>query len=126
MKSFLLIEDDDIFNLIHNQLILQSYQTAKITIFKYAQQALDYLISDSENMPDVIFLDLNMPEMNGFEFIDLLIDHFDQNSITSKLYLVSSTLDHRDKDRAKSYSCVNGLIDKPLTTKFIESLFIEN
>ena len=126
MKSFLLIEDDDIFNLIHNQLILQSYPTAKITIFKYAQQALDYLISDSENMPDVIFLDLNMPEMNGFEFIDLLIDHFDQNRITSKLYLVSSTLDHRDKDRAKSYSCVDGLIDKPLTTRLIESLFIEN
>lgn len=126
MKSFLLIEDDDIFNLIHNQLILQSYPTAKITIFKYAQQALDYLLNDSKNMPDVIFLDLNMPEMNGFEFIDLLINHFDQRNFASKLFLVSSTLDHRDKDRAKSYSCVNGLIDKPLTTKFIESLFIEN
>ena len=92
MKSFLLIEDDDIFNLIHNQLILKTYPNAKITIFKYAQQALNHLLNDSETMPDVIFLDLNMPEMNGFEFIDQLISHFDQESITAKLYLVSSTL----------------------------------
>jgi CheY-like chemotaxis protein len=126
MKSFLLIEDDDIFNFIHNQIILQASPDAKITIFKYAQQALDYLIQDPENLPDVIFLDLNMPEMNGFEFIDNLINHFDQKSIMSKLYLVSSTLDHRDKDRAKSYFCVKGMIDKPLTTSFIESLLIEH
>lgn len=126
MKSFLLIEDDDIFNFIHNQIILQAIPDAKITIFKYAQQALDYLINDVENLPDVIFLDLNMPEMNGFEFIDSLIVHFDQKSITSKLYLVSSTLDHRDKDRAKSFACVQGLIDKPLTTSFIESFLIEH
>lgn len=123
MKSFILIEDDDIFNFIHNQIILQASPNAKITIFKYAHQALDYLVNDSSNFPDVIFLDLNMPEMNGFEFIDRLINHFDQENISSKLYLVSSTLDHRDKDRAKSYSCVNGLIDKPLTAPFIKSLF---
>ena len=125
MKSFLLIEDYDIFNLIHNQLILKTYPNAKITIFKYAQQALNHLLNDSETMPEVIFLDLNMPEMNGFEFIDQLISHFDQESITAKLYLVSSTLDHRDKERAKSYNCVQGLIDKPLTTYFISSLFSE-
>ncbi len=123
MKSFLLVEDDDIFNFIHNQLILQTYPNAKITIFKYAQQALDYLQTNSDSMPDVIFLDLNMPEMNGFEFIEHLINDFDQKCLSTKLFLVSSTLDHRDKERAKSYFCVNGLIDKPLTTDFLVSLF---
>lgn len=123
MKSFLLVEDDDIFNFIHNQLILQTYPNAKITIFKYAQQALDYLQTNSDSMPDVIFLDLNMPEMNGFEFIEHLIYDFDQKCLNTKLFLVSSTLDHRDKERAKSYFCVNGLIDKPLTTDFLASLF---
>lgn len=124
MKKFLLIEDDDIFNLIHNQLILKTYPTAQITIFKYAQQALDHLILHAEELPDVIFLDLNMPEMNGFEFIEALNEHFDREKFKTEIYLVSSTLDDRDKQRAKSYSWVCDLIDKPLTTSFIESLFI--
>lgn len=124
MKKFLLIEDDDIFNLIHNQLILKTYPTAQITIFKYAQQALDHLILHAEELPDVIFLDLNMPEMNGFEFIEALNEHFDREKFKTIIYLVSSTLDDRDKQRAKSYSWVCDLIDKPLTTSFIESLFI--
>jgi CheY-like chemotaxis protein len=111
MKTFLLIEDDDIFNFIHNQVILQALPDAKITLKEY-----------HPNFPDFIFLDLNMPEMNGFDFIDSLIAHFGEDCISSQLYLVSSTLDHRDKDRAKSYNCVKGLIDKPLTTSFINAL----
>ena len=122
MKTFLLIEDDDIFNFIHNQVILQASPDAKISIYKYAQHALDYLKEYHPNFPDFIFLDLNMPEMNGFDFIDSLIAHFGEGCISSQLYLVSSTLDHRDKDRAKSYNCVKGLIDKPLTTSFIYAL----
>ncbi len=122
MKSFLLIEDDDIFNFIHNQIILQAIPDAKITIFKYAQQALDYLNDIHPNLPDYIFLDLNMPEMNGFEFLDILskTHHIDCQKTT--IYLVTSSLDHRDTEHANSLDFVKGLIDKPLSIDFIKLL----
>lgn len=122
MKSFLLIEDDDIFNFIHNQIILQVIPDANITIFKYAQQALDYLGEMHPNFPDFIFLDLNMPEMNGFEFLDILSKTYTIDSTKTTIYLVTSSLDHRDTEHANSLDFVKGLIDKPLSIDFIKSL----
>ncbi|MEN9997242.1 MAG: hypothetical protein RI922_232 [Bacteroidota bacterium] len=122
MKSFLLIEDDDIFNFIHNQIILQVIPDAKITIFKYAQQALDYLNEIHPNLPDYIFLDLNMPEMNGFEFLDNLSNSGSIDCTKTTIYLVTSSLDHRDSEHANSLEFVKSLIDKPLSIDFIKLL----
>lgn len=122
MKSFLLIEDDDIFNFIHNQIILQAVPDAKITIFKYAQQALDYLIDIHPIFPDYIFLDLNMPEMNGFEFLDVLSKTHSVDHSKTAIYLVTSSLDHRDTEHANSLDIVRGFIDKPLSIDFVNSL----
>jgi CheY-like chemotaxis protein len=71
----------------------------------------------------IIFLDINMPEMNGFDFLDELKviagDHFDQGC---KIVMVTSSLNEKDRERAMSYPFVSNYMEKPLTLEYLSSL----
>ena len=120
LKNVLVIDDDDDYNFI-TELVFEDSKLDCNLVFKcYAQDALDYLNNNLDNFPDLILLDINMPIMNGWEFLDTyerLNYHKTKNAIIA---MISSSVYQEDKNKAKTYSKVVKFIDKPIT---LENIF---
>lgn len=118
MRKYLIIEDDEVFIFLHEHVMRNADPDGEIISMKSSLHAVDYindLISKGEKAPDCILLDLNMPEMNGFEFLEycksLLSDFFRNTHI----YIVTSSLYESDKTKALSYPFLTDFKEKPLT-----------
>jgi CheY-like chemotaxis protein len=108
-----LIDDDNVTNMLNRFFLEEHFTKLNITAFVYAQDALNALIQ-SVQKPDVIFLDINMPVMNGWEFLEALGKSIAANDSIPQIYLLSSSLDPSDKHKASQIKLVNGFISKPL------------
>ncbi|SDM16335.1 response regulator [Pedobacter antarcticus] len=126
MKKFMLIDDDEIFVFLTKKTILKVSADVEVQVFADGQQAISHLqdiAGNSELLPDVIFLDLNMPVMDGWEFLDEYqkLDGFPLNGVP--LYIVSSSISPYEMDRSAGIPVVTEFIIKPLVKeKFLEIL----
>ncbi|AYL99196.1 MULTISPECIES: response regulator [Mucilaginibacter] len=125
--SVLLVDDDEINNFISIKLIKKALLNTEIMAClngKYAiEQLSDIQRKDPEKLPDYILLDINMPIMNGWEFLDeykrLNLDPLGK----SKIYIISSSVFSNDINKARSYPLVKDFISKPLNVEKIKELF---
>lgn len=125
MNRYLLIDDDDIITKIHPVIISRVDKECEIEICVSGVQAIDYLIAlheAKEPAPDYIFLDINMPVMSGFEFIDALSPPLTNFISNSKIILLSSSIDPRDIEKAAIYKTIVEFAPKPLTIAYIKNL----
>lgn len=121
-----LVDDDKIFQLTAFKTILATELTNQILQFENGEDALIFLKEnqeDAQRLPDYIFLDINMPFVDGWMFLD---DFSRLKSNLAKpmiIYMVSSSIDPRDMNRARSNANVKDYVIKPVTReKFIELL----
>lgn len=105
-----LIDDDMINNVLNERLFRKFRPNIKIRSFTQAEDALYELKDDPTRRPDLILLDINMPGMNGWDFLDQMI----KEKIQMKVFMLSSSIDPKDFERAKGYSLVKDYIAKPL------------
>src|ERR1700754_2453030 len=125
--SVLLVDDDEINNFISIKLIKKALLNTEIMACLNGKFAIDQLADiqkrDPSKMPDYILLDINMPIMNGWEFLEefkrLNIDPLGK----SKIYIISSSVFSNDINKAKSYPLVKDFISKPLNVEKIKELF---
>lgn len=125
--SILLVDDDEINNFISIKLIKKALEYTEITACldgSYAiKKLLDLQAKDPNSLPDYILLDINMPIMNGWEFLEdfkrLEIDPLGK----SKIFIISSSVFSNDINKAKSYPLVKNFISKPLNVEKIKELF---
>lgn len=125
MIRFLLIDDDDIISVIHPATIQRAISDSDIEITPSGTEALeliDVLIKNNETPPDFIFLDINMPEISGFEFLDRLTEEEKIFLKDSQIIMLSSSVNHQDIERAKSYPMIRDFVSKPLTVEYIRGL----
>jgi response regulator RpfG family c-di-GMP phosphodiesterase len=115
MKHIALVDDDEVINLVHSEVIKRIVQDVQLEIFQSGTQLLEYLKDHDEQRLDVIFLDIRMPEMDGFEVLEKIGEMNPKASQNSRLYVLSSTLDERDLNKAKSNPLVTDFIGKPLS-----------
>ncbi|TBN17517.1 response regulator [Hyunsoonleella pacifica] len=111
----LLIDDDPVYTLLAEKLLKSvKFSNAYIT-FDNGKDAIEGYKNMVElgKIPDTILLDLNMPVMDGWQFLDELIKL--NLPIPSRIYIVSSTIDNRDLKKVEQYECIKELISKPLT-----------
>jgi CheY-like chemotaxis protein len=118
---FLLIDDDSINNLVCESLLKKIALGSVVKSFLKAQDALEYL-ADAPVQESVLLLDINMPEMDGWEFLELFIKHHPQHHQASKVFILSSSIDKSDFEKAKSYPSVLDYVVKPLNKAKIEEL----
>lgn len=132
LEGILLIDDEDITNFLHQSLIKKLNIDVKVDIAKNGQMALDYLNSEgqfTENPPPhpgLILLDINMPVMNGWEFLERYEQIPENRKAKIVLAMVSSSINPDDINRAKDLSDVNSYIKKPLTKETLEEFIIQN
>ncbi len=117
MNKICLIDDDTICNFLHEQIIKDSGLAEGITVFDKPAVAIRHLRqlaeSNPQMFPDVIFLDLCMPFMNGWDCLEEL-KTFPEVFKTCRVFILSSSIDPNDQEKANGYSIVAGFIPKPL------------
>jgi CheY-like chemotaxis protein len=126
-----IIDDDKIYVNLVKKIIEIKKLSKNLLIFKNGREALDHFKLILENatedvLPDIIFLDINMPVMDGWEFLNEFIKIKNNFEKKITLYVVSSSIDPRDLERAKSFNLVTDYLIKPIELKRFEKIFDRN
>lgn len=124
-KSVLIIDNDPIYRTISQKIIEKLDLAETIFVEKNGYTAIQFLTNVIENkhqLPEVIFLDIEMPVMNGWEFMDEYCKFEKKQLSEINIYIVSSSISQVDKDKANSYSEIKGFISKPLTIDTLKSI----
>lgn len=114
IDCLMLIDDNKIDQLLFERIISKSGLVEETVSFYFAEEALDYLQDDRNKKPNIILLDVKMPRMDGFEFLDEAVRRFGPDAF-SVVVMLTTSLDPRDKARAKEFRCVKDYQNKPLT-----------
>ena len=121
---FIIVDNDPVNNLLCGLAIKDAVVDADILDFTDPLKAFDYMSADNEsnNSMNILLLDINMPVWSGWDFVD----HFDkldeQTKSRFKIYMLSSSIDNNDKQRALENKNVTDYIEKPLTEEKVFSL----
>ncbi len=125
MRRYLLVDDDTIFNFLHTEVIKTVDSSAQIDLFNSSIEGLEFLqaaLDEKREMPHFLFLDIRMPEMDGFEYLDELMKYPIEKFKDLRIFIVSSSLAERDKEKSLSYSIVSGFVEKTLTIEKLKGI----
>lgn len=121
--NLLVIDDDDINIFIIKKIVEKTGYNVNMVSKANGLLAIDYLKAtlDKGDFPHLILIDINMPVLNGWEFLDA----YEELSITQRvdMYMLSSSVYENDIEKAKTYAKVKGFISKPLSIERLVELF---
>lgn len=125
LKNVLLIDDSESDNFYHARKIRKMGITDNIHMCYSGEDALSYLKSELDGnhpQPTLIFLDINMPGMNGWEFIEAYekLEVAQQGEII--LTMLSNSIDERDRMKANGFKTVQGYYSKPLSEEYLTEI----
>jgi CheY-like chemotaxis protein len=124
-QRIIVIDDDSINNMFCKFIIKEALSDkVEIIMFTRPQKAVDYINIEYSVNPasTVMFLDINMPVLSGWDVLyelersDVIINQY------FKIYILSSSVDPKDKDRARCSRFVNGFLEKPLEAKNVREI----
>ncbi len=117
----MVVDNDHINSFVLKNIITRNYADAEVSLFPDGSDALKHL-EDLDNkaldFPAVILLDIYMPLMNGFDFLDRYMERFGHKKTI--IFAMSNSISKEDQQRANDYSVVRGFITKPLINNNIE------
>jgi CheY-like chemotaxis protein len=116
-KTFLVIDDSYIDRLVSSMLIKRAFDNPEVIDLAGGQQAMEWLSLKTFRAEEtlLIILDIMMPQMNGFEFLDAFEGLRPEIKDQTKIIMLSSTLDHDDINKAMTHVNVKKLLSKPLS-----------
>jgi CheY-like chemotaxis protein len=128
LDSILFIDDDPITLMLCKMVIKKASFSNEIATSKNGEEALQYFNTlkqidsngEFKKKPQLIFLDLNMPVMGGWEFLESFStsDYADYNK--TKVIILSSTIDPEDLEKSKKYPMVLDFLSKPISKEMLE------
>ncbi|NLR58527.1 response regulator [Chitinophaga polysaccharea] len=125
IDTIFIVDDDPIHQQIAKIMIERQAISNHIRVFSDAQDVLDYLRTNAgspEALPDLILLDLNMPVMDGWEFLEEYAGFCTELPKNIRIFVLTSSIDEKDKERVSGYSFVTGYLTKPLSKEIIAHL----
>lgn len=118
-KLIMLIDDDNVNNFINRKKLNKFNPQFEVIEFVMAENALLYLKDSSNKLPDVVFLDINMPSMNGWEFLD----EYKNLNLDLLIIMLTSSIAPSDQEKAQSYKEVSDFWRKPLNKENLAKIF---
>ena len=127
LGTILCVDDDPITLMLCKMVITKAAFSNEIATAKNGEEALKYFDAfkknaGSNNKPQLIFLDLNMPVMNGWEFLDSFTTKEYSDYQDTKVIILSSTIDPEDLEKSKKYPMVIDFLSKPISREMLEFL----
>ncbi|HET7179602.1 MAG TPA: response regulator [Chryseosolibacter sp.] len=127
-RTVMLIDDNEIDNLINQKMIEAASIAENIYTHTGAKSAIEFLRNmekldvAAEVLPDVIFLDIDMPLMDGFQFLDEFEKLSDVTKKKCRIVMLTSSINPQDFNRSKKYDNVKLYLNKPLSHDSIVKL----
>ncbi|MGB0931619.1 MAG: response regulator [Chitinophagales bacterium] len=123
INSVLLVEDNEITNFYNKHLFTKNGYVTDVQIATNGKKALDYLKGvDINSKPALILLDLNMPVMNGFEFLDEFEKLEEELREGIIICILTTSLHEEDLEKAKDYAFISQYCKKPLSASQIKNI----
>ncbi len=121
MKQYLVMMiDDDLLTIKFNTMVVKkNHPEAELVTFISAQDALEYLQTVTNQLPDIIFLDLNMPVMNGWDFMD----EFKKLNLDIEVVVLTSSSEKEDIDKSVQSYGIDKYFVKPLSLDAVKTMF---
>ena len=121
MKKIILIDDDPTTNYLNKLVVERSNLVDKLFVFDSAVEALEFFQANEQDIDgSLILLDINMPIMNGWEFLDNYGES--SNKHKNKIVLLTSSIDPNDKTKAEANPHVVDYKSKPLSNKLLNEI----
>ncbi|QFT92130.1 chemotaxis-specific methylesterase [Roseovarius sp. THAF9] len=120
--TVMLIDDDTFFHVACERLMRRSGLVKKLLAFPMAEDALEFLSRPDRPEIDVLFLDVNMPRMGGFAFLEAAVARFGKDFCRMIIVMLTSSVDPRDVERAKQFRAIDEFVNKPLVHAQIEEI----
>ncbi|WP_026836547.1 response regulator [Gillisia sp. JM1] len=121
-KSICVIDDDKIYQLIIKKVIERTTEFDLIYFYNDAIEAFKEFKNSDKKLPEIILLDINMPQMDGWQFLDSLIPYRPNLFKETIIYIVTSSIAYSDRDKAESYKEVSGFLSKPLNVEKLKEI----
>jgi CheY-like chemotaxis protein len=128
IKTVLCVDDDPITLMLSKMVLNKASFCNELVTAKNGEEAILYfenllIANNNDNYPKLIFLDLNMPIMNGWEFLDTFIEKELHHTFKEiKVIILSSTVDPNDIEKSKKYPIVIKFLPKPINKEMLENL----
>jgi response regulator RpfG family c-di-GMP phosphodiesterase len=119
--KYILVDDDSFNNMICRMIIEDTLGEVEINEFTEPEEGLSF-IQENIKSPAILFLDINMPTLTGWEFLGLYDKFSEEVKRHIRVYILSSSLDWRDMDKAKANKYVKGFLSKPLEAETVISI----
>ena len=114
--KYILIDDDDVSNAVSGMILEDAFGEVDIKAFTRPEEGLQFIEKEYPNNwgHTVLFLDINMPKINGWQFLERYEKFSEEIKQQITIYMLSSSIDRRDKTKAEANPNVEGFISKPL------------
>lgn len=124
-QRYMVVDDDATNNMICEFIIKRFDKEAEIKVFDVPEDALAFIKDDygkiDEAVPTILFLDVNMPTMTGWEFLDVFTQFEELLKYQFTIYILSSSIEDFTKE-AEIYTCIQGFLSKPLKINHLEEV----
>lgn len=122
-KHLCVIDDDKVYQFTIKKTLDHKGTFSRVSFFNDGKEGINYIknkINSKEDLPDIILLDINMPVLDGWGFMEEFMAIRDRLAKPVYVYLVTSSIDYKDRERARKYSDVSDFKIKPITYEELE------
>lgn len=125
IKKITLIEDDEVIVYLTKKIIKETNQIELLNVLGNGKQAIDYFIKNIENselLPDIIFLDISMPIIDGWQFLEEFTIIRDKIVKPISIYITTSSISQNDINKAKNVGFISDFIIKPISLENFKAI----